>query len=187
VTEPHIKDLAASVKARLSNVSAERGQDFQLTLMTYAKERFVYRLVQAGYSSRFVLKGAALFGIWFAQIHRPTRDLDLLGFGDSSAEALTTVFREMCAVKVAPDGLVFDADSIRVAEIREGQEYVGQRVRLLALLANARIPLQVDIGFGDALVPAPDTVLYPSLSWAFPRRACGCTAEKPSWLRSCMP
>jgi hypothetical protein len=101
--------------------------------------------------------------IWFEHIHRPTHDLDLLGFGDSSAGALAAVFHDACTVNVEPDGLVFDSESISVAEIREDQEYGGQRVRPLARLANARIPLQVDIGFGDALVPAPDSVVYPSL------------------------
>jgi Nucleotidyl transferase AbiEii toxin, Type IV TA system len=96
-------------------------------------------------------------------MHRPTRDLDLLGFGDPGAERLKAVFTALCGIDVPADGLTFDADSVRVETIREEQEYGGQRVRLDVSLEQARIDLQVDVGFGDAITPAAVTVSYPTL------------------------
>ncbi|MEW5957175.1 MAG: nucleotidyl transferase AbiEii/AbiGii toxin family protein, partial [Chloroflexota bacterium] len=100
---------------------------------------------------------------WTGQTYRPTRDLDLAGYGDSSPDKLRQIFSDVCRVAVEPDGLVFEPDSIRVTEIREEQEYPGQRVRLRARLGQAEISLQIDIGFGDALTPAPAEAEYPTL------------------------
>ena len=94
-----------------------------------------------------------LLNIWMDRSHRPTRDLDFAGQGDSSPERLITLFHEICQVEVKPDGLQFDPASIQVTEIREIQEYQGQRVKLIANLGKARISVQVDIGFGDAVMP----------------------------------
>lgn len=156
-------DLAASVRQRLLNQSQKLGEVFDLTLTRYAIERFLYRLTCSAYADQFVLKGAILFAVWTGQMYRPTRDIDLLGFGDSSAETLIHLFKEICAVEVDPDGLMFDGRSVQVEEIREAQEYPGQRVRLQAHLGQARISLQVDIGFGDVITPAAPEVEYPSL------------------------
>ena len=90
---------------------------------------FCTALPESEYGGQFILKGAMLFALWTKSGHRPTRDLDLLGFGEASSERLTVVFQELCRVDVEPDGLEFDPDSIRVAEIREGQSYQGQRVK----------------------------------------------------------
>ncbi len=176
-------NLAASVHQRLLNLSQERGEDFNLVLTRYAIERLLARLAQAGYAGQFVLKGALLFAIWTGRLHRPTRDLDLLGYGDSSEERLDKLFKDLCAVEMKADGLVFDPNSVRVAEIREEQEYGGQRVHLLAALGRARIPLQIDIGFGDAVTPTAEQVEYPALLelpgpqlWAYPKESV--VAEK---------
>jgi len=176
-------NLATSVHQRLLNLSQERGEDFNLVLTRYAIERLLARLAQAGYARQFVLKGALLFAIWTGRLHRPTRDLDLLGYGDSSEEELGKLFKDLCAVEVEADGLVFDPDSVRVAEIREEQEYGGQRVHLLATLGRARIPLQIDIGFGDAVTPTAEQVEYPALLelpglqlWVYPKESV--VAEK---------
>jgi Nucleotidyl transferase AbiEii toxin, Type IV TA system len=176
-------NLAASVHQRLLNLSQERREDFNLILTRYAIERLLARLAQAGYAGQFVLKGALLFAIWTGRLHRPTRDLDLLGYGDSSEEKLGKLFKDLCAVEMKADGLVFDPDSVRVTEIREEQEYGGQRVHLLATLGRARIPLQIDIGFGDAVTPAAEQVEYPALLelpgprlWAYPKESV--VAEK---------
>ena len=118
---------------------------------------------QSAHAERFVLKGALLLALWTGRLQRPTRDLDLLAHGDSSQEALTKLFRDICVVAVEADGLTFDPETVRVTEIREDQEYGGQRVRLMATLASARINLQIDIGFGDIITPATDKVQYPSL------------------------
>jgi len=119
-------NLAASIHRRLLNLSKQAGEDFNLLLVRYASERFLYRMSRSRYSGQFVLKGALPFLIWQAPVHRPTRDVDLLGFGDRSPEALVPVFREICELEVESDGLALDAQSIRIREIREEQEYGGQ-------------------------------------------------------------
>jgi predicted nucleotidyltransferase component of viral defense system len=156
-------NLPASVRQRLLNLSRARGEDFNLTLTRYGIERLLYRLSRTERADRFVLKGAVLFTLWTGRLQRPTRDLDLLGYGDSSQEALTRLFQDICAADVPADGLVFHPDSVRVTEIREDQRYGGQRVQLTATLGNARIHLQVDIGFGDVITPAAEEVEFPSL------------------------
>lgn len=156
-------NLPASARQRLLNLSRARGEDFQLTLTRYGNERLLYRLSCSPWADRFVLKGALLLSLWTGRLERPTRDLDLLGYGDSSQEALHQLFRDICLARVPADGLIFDPDSVQVMEIREDQAYGGQRVRLTATLGNARIGLQVDIGYGDAVTPATDTLEYPSM------------------------
>jgi len=157
------KNVAGSVRQRLLNLSRKTGEDFQFLLTRYAVERLLYRLSVSEHAPRFILKGALLFALWTGQMHRPTRDLDLLGFGDSSAERLAEVFRSLCSAAVADDGLVFSLDTVNVEPIREDQEYGGQRITLLVRLGNARIDLQVDVGFGDAITPRAQTVTFPTL------------------------
>ena len=156
-------NLVASIRQRLLTFSQERGEDFALTLTRYGVERFLFRLSRSEHAQRFVLKGAMLFAVWLGQPFRPTRDLDLLGYGDGSAEELRRVFASVCEMQVEPDGLEWDPASMRIEEIRGVEEYRGQRVRLLALLGNARISLQIDVGFGDAVIPPADEVEYPTI------------------------
>lgn len=157
------KNLAASVKARLQNEAAKRGEDFNLLLLRYVIERFLFRLSQSPYADRFLLKGAMLFVVWDEKTHRPTRDLDLLGFGPSEKEDLRKLFQDVARIRVVDDGLVFDPDSVRAEEIREDNTYGGVRVRLLAKLGSAEVPVQIDVGVGDAVTPAPETVDFPAL------------------------
>jgi predicted nucleotidyltransferase component of viral defense system len=151
------------VRDRLLELARQRGEDFQLILTRYGLERLLYRLSQSEYRDRFILKGAMLFALWDDQAHRPTRDVDFLGFGDSGEEIIRDVFRTLCDAPVDNDGLVFLADSVRVEPIRDVTEYGGIRVTLVAELAGARIPIQADIGFGDAVTPEPESVVYPTL------------------------
>ena len=157
------QNLSVSVRERLLHLSKEKREDFTLTLTRYAIERLLFRLAQSTHRDRFVLKGALLFAIWLERPHRPTRDLDLLAYGDSSATALKDHFRDICQFEVVDDGLFFDPTSIRIEPIREVQAYDGQRVRLSAHLAKARINLQVDIGCGDAVIPTETSIEYPTL------------------------
>ena len=154
---------ATSVRDRLLELARQRNQDFQLILTRYGLERFLYRLSQSEYRDRFILKGAMLFTLWGDQAHRPTRDVDFLGFGDSDEATLQEIFRTLCKVPVEDDGLLFLADSVQVEQIRETTEYGGIRVTLLGTLAGARIPIQADVGFGDAVTPEPEQVEYPTL------------------------
>lgn len=156
-------NLPASIHQHLLNLRDRTGEDFNLLLKRFALERLLYRLSKSRYTDQFVLKGALLFATWIQQFHRPTQDLDLLGYGDASAESLRTIFQQLCRTEVEPDGLIFDTEDITVREIREGQAYESQRLQLTAYLGNARIPVQVDIGFGDVVTPAVQIVDYPVL------------------------
>lgn len=157
------KNIAASVQARLVQRSRELGVEHQLTLVRFGGERLLYRLSKSEFADRFILKGAALLLLWLGETIRPTKDIDLLGFGDTSAEGLKRVFESLCAIEAPEDGLTFLPESVQVEAIREGREYGGMRVKLLAMLGNVRIPLQVDVGAGDAVVPPPAVLDYPSL------------------------
>lgn len=157
------ENIVASVRQRLINISKQRGEDPNLVFIRYAIERFLYRLSRSKQSGKFILKGAMLWVVWVGKPHRPTKDLDLLGFGDASADTLRVIFDEICKVVVEPDGLTFNPDTIQITEIREDLEYPGQRIKLESRLGNARINIQIDIGFGDSIVPAPIEINYPTL------------------------
>jgi predicted nucleotidyltransferase component of viral defense system len=157
------KNIGASVRARLLRLAEEHGEDFQLVLVRYANERLLYRLAKSEHASSFVLKGAALFTLWTGRPHRATRDLDLLGFGESTEDRVRRVFTEVIAVGVPDDGVVFDVESLDVGPIREDQEYGGIRVLLRARITTAQVRLQIDVGFGDAITPAAETVEFPAL------------------------
>lgn len=156
------KNVAASVRARLLNRAKEQGMDYNLILTKYALERLLFRLSVSPWGDAFVLKGALLFDLWFDQPHRPTRDMDLLGFGSSEIADVTAVFREVC-VLINEDGMTFDPVSVSAAEIRKEANYAGVRVTLLGMLDGARCALQVDVGYGDAVTPEPQRVSYPVL------------------------
>lgn len=154
-------NLAASVRQRLLNLARERRADFQLILIQYAIERLLYRLSRSHYERRFLLKGAMLFSLWSDEPFRSTRDVDFLGQGDSDVPTMRKAFEEICGMAVEVDGLEFSVDSIEGEEIRDGQQYRGVRLRFEARLAGARIPIQIDIGFGDVVSPPPEVVDYP--------------------------
>ncbi len=163
MSQKQVKDVAASVRQRLLNRSHERGEDFQLTLIYYGLERLMYRLSRSPHRDRFVLKGAMLFSVWSETPHRATRDLDLLGHGDHDVATLITTFKAICRTSVEDDGVVFFGDAMTGEEIRDGEEYEGVRLSFEARLGVAKIPIQVDIGFGDAVVPEPEPLDYPTL------------------------
>lgn len=147
--------VAQSVHQRLLNIRDRTGELFSHLLTRYGLERLLYRLVVSGHSDSFVLKGAMLFALWQDVPGRPTRDIDLLGLGDINHDKLRRIFADACDANVTDDGLRFDAESIQTDDIRDDQEYHGIRIRLFAFLDRARLPIQIDVGFGDALNPAP--------------------------------
>lgn len=163
MTREKPRNLAASVRQRLFNLAQERREDFGLVLTKYGLERFLYRLAQSQYRDQFILKGALLFELWTHRPYRPTRDLDLEGQGDNSIARIKRLFSEIMTQAVDDDGLVFDPKSLRVARIKEEQEYEGLRVNLVARVERARIHMQVDVGFGDAIVPPPKEIQYPTM------------------------
>ncbi len=156
------RDVGASVRERLLTLARQKGQSFDLLLTRYANERLLHRLSLSPHRNRFVLKGAMLMTTWFDDPHRPTRDVDFLGYGDSAPDAMLVTFREICAIEVN-DGMVFDINALRVELIREEIEYGGLRLRTTGALAGARITVTIDIGFGDAIEPGLDEVNLPVL------------------------
>jgi hypothetical protein len=152
----------ASLLARLLALAKQRGEDYSLVLNRFAMERLLCRLGQSDHAERFLLKGAMLFAIWYDEPHRPTRDVDLLGFGQDDAEHLVVLFSEVAAITM-DDGLDFDVGAIRADAIREDNSYGGTRIHLPARLGSARCGVQVDVGFGDAVTPAAQTMVLPVL------------------------
>jgi len=156
-------DRAASARARLLMRSRETGEAFDFLLQRYAAERFLYRLGASKYRNRFVLKGSMLFALWGGSVYRPTRDLDFTGYGSLEVEDVLYAFREICRLKVEDDGMVFDEMSLRADPIRDSAEYHGLRIKFEAKLGDARIHMQIDLGFGNAIEPGAVDARYPTL------------------------
>lgn len=152
-----------SIQARLLNYSREHQVNHNHTLTRYGIERLMYRLSRSPHADRFVLKGAMLFVLWLEDLHRPTQDLDLLGFGDLSSSSLRSIFEDVCRLPVEDDGLEFSKEGIVIEEIREAEVYQGLRVRIPGRLGNTRLNVSVDVGLGDAVVPDPEKSDYPVL------------------------
>lgn len=157
------RNVGASVRVRLLNRAHEEKADFQVLLTRFTLERLLYRLSLSEHRTRFVLKGAMLFTVWVNVPFRPTRDLDLLGYGDRGVEAIADAFRAICAHPVSDDGVQFDGAALTASPIREDLKYAGVRVRTAAIIDRARIPVQIDVGFGDAVTPSPIEIDYPVL------------------------
>lgn len=155
-----VRNLGASIRDRLLNKARAEKLDYNLLLTRYALERMLYRLSISEQRDQFLLKGALLFDLWFDVPHRPTHDADFLGFGSAEIPHLEQLFQGICRIEVE-DGIVFQPDSVKAAEIRNEANYAGVRVTLMGMLDSARCPVQIDIGFGDAVVPGPEDVLYP--------------------------
>ncbi len=158
-----LRNVAASVYQRLRNRARERGEEVPLVHQRYAAERLLYRLAQSPHRDRFVLRGGMLYELWGGDAYRSTNDLDLLGYGSAEPGQVEACFRELISVEVSEDGLYFEPGGIRVRRVRQEAEYSGVEVKLEVRLKTARIPLKVDVGFGDVIVPGPEDVEYPTL------------------------
>jgi predicted nucleotidyltransferase component of viral defense system len=156
------QNVGASVRARLLNLSQQRNKPFELLLVQYALERLLYRLSISPHRERFVLKGAMLLRHWLDDPHRPTRDLDLLGFGDSDPGLTLGYFKEICAIK-AQDGVTIDPSSFVVDTVRDESGYSGLRLKAYAVIDGARVRVVIDIGYGDATEPGLDEIELPVL------------------------
>jgi len=158
------RNIGASVRQRLLNKARESGRPFSEILQYFAMERFLYRLSKSEYADKFVLKGALMLTAWNAPLLRPTMDIDLLGRISNDIRAMAAIVREICAVRVEPDdGLVFDAATVKGERIAEAADYEGVRIRFRATLDAARIQMQLDVGFGDVVVPEPVQTRYPTI------------------------
>jgi predicted nucleotidyltransferase component of viral defense system len=162
MTRRGTRNVAASVRARLLKLAHAERRDYLVVLQRFALERLLHRLTLSPHADRFTLKGAMLFIVWAGSPHRATRDLDLLARGEPEIERLAELWREVAAIDVN-DGVRFERDSVSAAVIREGREHEGVRVLLTARIEAARIDLQIDVGFGDAVVPRPKKVQLPVL------------------------
>lgn len=156
-------NVSASVHARLLNQARPGGRSFNDLLQLYAMERFLYRLSVSEHGDRFVLKGAMLLRVWDQASYRTTRDIDLLGRVSNEAQVVESIIRDVCEQDVDPDGLIFDPASIQSDAIVEDADYAGLRVTFRGQLGNARLSMQLDIGFGDRITPAPLTVEFPAM------------------------
>jgi len=161
-------NVAASIKARLLKQAKEKGEEFESFLVRYACERFLYRLGASALRERCILKGAGLFTLWMGDPYRATRDLDFLAFGSSDEASIRTTMETICAVPCPEDGLRIDLGSMLLSPIRAEEKYQGQRAVLRAYLGTARIRLQIDFGFGDAVTPGPEDAEYPTLLHELP-------------------
>ncbi len=157
------KNIAVSVRQRLLNLARTGGEEYQIVLSRYVRERFLYRLARSEHANRFVLKGAMLFLVWSGALHRVTRDIDLLGYVEIEEEALRAVARDICTVRVSDDGVAFAPESVMAERIRGGQEYEGIRLRITAHLGSAVVSFRVDVGFGDTVTPPPRFETFPTL------------------------
>ncbi|MGB0906883.1 MAG: nucleotidyl transferase AbiEii/AbiGii toxin family protein [Maricaulaceae bacterium] len=156
------KDIAASVRARLFNLSREREQDFQRVLVSYGLERLLYRLSISEHKDRYILKGGMLVTLWTIDPGRFTQDIDFLAFGHDDAERLLANFKEVLAQEV-DDGLIFDLEEMSAAPIRDDQVYGGMRLKTTAYLKKTKIPIVIDLGFGDAIIGPDYEIEYGSL------------------------
>ena len=157
------KNIAASVHQQLLNIARTSGRPFNELLQYFAIERFIYRLSKSPYAKRFVLKGALMFVVWKAPVSRPTKDIDLLGRIENDVDLITSAMKEVCLQEVEPDGMTFNAESVTASTIIEDADYEGVRVRIQGDLGSARVSLQIDIGFGDVVVPKVSEVVYPTI------------------------
>jgi len=157
------QNIAASVHQRLLNRARAEDRPFNELLQYFALERFLYRLGCSPHQDQFVLKGALMFTVWDVPVPRPTRDIDLLGQMDNAVPHVVAAIQEICEQPVPEDGLRFAAETVVGERIIEAADYEGVRVRFTAYLGKARIPMQVDIGFGDLVAPAPSTVRLPTI------------------------
>lgn len=151
------------MRQRLLDIAQRDGADSQLVLTRYGLERFLYRLGRSPHRTTFLLKGAFLFYAWRNEVGRPTRDLDLLGHGAPDLARVEGIVADIATREVDDDGLDFLPDTIRGESTREAALYDGIRIRLAAALGRTRIPLQIDIGFGDAAGPLAVELTYPTL------------------------
>jgi len=158
-----MSNLPASIHQRLLNHARAAQRPFNEVLQYFALERFLYRLGVSPYRDQFVLKGALMLTVWRAPLARPTRDIDLLGRTENSVGHIVSLIREICLQRAPEDGIRFDAENITAERIAEATQYEGVRVRFSAYLGQARVPMRIDIGFGDPLVPDAFPIRLPTI------------------------
>ena len=166
-------NIAASVRQRLKNISKNESRPFNELLQYYAMERFLYRLSQSKHAECFILKGALMLRVWHSPELRPTMDIDMLGKTSNEIDSIVEQVKNIILVEAEPDGLMFDIDSIKAKRIKEDADYEGVRVRFIGTLDNARVHMQIDVGFDDIVHPEPVETEFPTiLDSPVPRLLC---------------
>jgi len=163
VTKGPPKNIAASVHQRLLNKARESKRTFNELLQYFAMERFLYRLSKSPYADKFVLKGALMFVAWQGPVSRPTMDIDFLVQTKNDIDVILEMIKAVCTQDVEVDGIVFDASTVAGERITEDADYEGIRVKFHGNLGNARIRMQLDIGFGDVVIPSAEMLEYPTI------------------------
>lgn len=156
-----ITNIKASVRARLQNKARETGKPFAEILQYYGMERFLYRFSCSEYVNKFILKGALMFTVWDIMERRSTMDIDFAANYDNRVKAVEKVIKDVCRVSIADDGLEFDTHAVRGQKIKEDADYEGIRIKFTGFLGRAKIPMQIDMAFGDRIYPNPMTIEYP--------------------------
>lgn len=156
-----IKNIEASIRARLQNKAKETNRPFSEILQYYGMERFLYRFSRSKYSDKFILKGALMFTVWQVPERRTTLDIDFLARYDNKVADIEMVMKDVCNMPVEPDGLMFDSKTVKGRKIKEDADYEGVRVKFMGFLERSRIPMQIDVGFGDIIYPKPKIIDYP--------------------------
>lgn len=156
-----VKNIEASVKAQLQNKAKETNRPFAEVMQYYGMERFLYRFSKSKYADKFVLKGALLFAVWQIPDRRTTLDIDFLARFDNEVTTIEKVMKEVCDTSVDPDGLNFDSQTVKGMKTKEDADYEGVRVKFTGFLDRARIPMQIDVGFGDIVYPKTKVIDYP--------------------------
>ncbi|MFH2145192.1 MAG: nucleotidyl transferase AbiEii/AbiGii toxin family protein [Candidatus Omnitrophota bacterium] len=156
-----IKNIKASVRARLQNKAKEDNRPFSEVLQYYGMERLLYRVSQSKYADNFILKGALMFMVWHVPERRTTLDIDFLAQYDNKIAGIERMIKDICKIKVVSDGLIFDSKNVKGQRIKEDADYEGVRVKFVGLLERSRIPMQIDIAFGDSIYPKPRIIEYP--------------------------
>ncbi len=154
-------NMPASVRARLQNIAKETSRPFAEILQYYGMERLLYRFSKSPYAAGFILKGALMFTAWDIPQRRTTLDIDFSARFDNQINSIEKVIKDICKIAVISDGLVFDSKTVRGQRIKEDADYEGVRVKFVGFLERSRIPMQIDIGFGDIIHPKPKIIDYP--------------------------
>lgn len=158
-----ITNIPASIHARLLDRAKQDKRPFNELLQYFAMDRFLFRWTRTTHATLFVLKGAMMLRVWNASESRPTMDIDMLGKRHNDEQTITKIIRDVIAIDVESDGLVFDPDSVTVIRIAEDVNYHGLRINFRGRLGNAQIAMQVDIGYGDVIYPEAEITELPAV------------------------
>ncbi|MBX7066369.1 MAG: nucleotidyl transferase AbiEii/AbiGii toxin family protein [Parachlamydiales bacterium] len=156
-------NLAESIYSRLKNVAREKKRPVQEILKYYAMERFLYRLSISSYSDSFYLKGGLMLMVWDPMSHRSTIDIDLLAKTSNDLSHLFKILQKIGSIDQPEDGVIIDSNSFKLAASQIDAEYQGVSASFLANLFTAKIPMQIDFGFSDLILPNPAQIKYPTI------------------------